>query len=309
MPPQRGLPNWQLFAIAVAIWSTTWHAILYQLEHTTPELGVTLRFGLAGALGLAIAAWRGDRLRFPLWGHALLALQGVFMYSLAYFAVYHAEKHVPSGLVAVGYSASPLVNGIGAWLLWRTAIDARFLAGGVLCLVGVTLIFWPEFAQMGSGGATTLGAVFTVAAVLLSSVGSLAASRNARHHLPFWPAIGWGMSYGALLSLVVVLALGQPLTLPAPASAPAWWASLAYLSIAGSVIAFACYLALQQRVGPGPASTVGVMTPVLALVVSALFEGFRPVLLTWLGTLLAVTGNVLILKPRLRPSGASAAVE
>jgi drug/metabolite transporter (DMT)-like permease len=309
MPPQRGLPNWQLFAIAVAIWSTTWHAILYQLEHTTPEFGVTLRFGLAGALGLGIAAWRGDRLRFPLQGHALLALQGVFMYSLAYFAVYHAEKHVPSGLVAVGYSASPLVNGIGAWLLWRTAIDARFLAGGVLCLVGVTLIFWPEFAQMGSGGAATLGAVFTVSAVLLSAVGSLAASRNARYRLPFWPAIGWGMSYGAVLSLVVVLALGQPLTLPAPASAPAWWASLAYLSIAGSVIAFACYLALQQRVGPGPASTVGVMTPVLALVVSALFEGFRPVLLTWLGALLAVAGNVLILKPRLRPSAASTAVE
>jgi drug/metabolite transporter (DMT)-like permease len=309
MPPQRGLPNWQLFAIAVAIWSTTWHAILYQLEHTTPEFGVSLRFGLAGALGLAIAAWRGDRLRFPLRGHALLALQGVFMYSLAYFAVYHAEKHVPSGLVAVGYSASPLVNGIGAWLLWRTAIDARFLAGGVLCLVGVTLIFWPEFAQMGSGGAATLGAVFTVSAVLLSAVGSLAASRNARYRLPFWPAIGWGMGYGAVLSLVVVLALGQPLTLPAPASAPAWWASLAYLSIAGSVIAFACYLALQQRVGPGPASTVGVMTPVLALVVSALFEGFQPVLLTWLGALLAVAGNVLILKPRLRPSAASTAVE
>ncbi len=309
MPPPRGLPNWQLFAIAVVIWSTTWHAILYQLAHTTPELGVTLRFGLAGALGLGIAAWRGDSLRFPLRGHALLALQGVFMYSLAYFAVYHAEKHVPSGLVAVGYSASPLVNGIGAWLLWRTAIDARFLAGGLLCLVGVTLIFWPEFAQIGTGGATTLGAMFTVAAVLLSSVGSLAASRNAKYRLPFWPALGWGMVYGAALSLVVVLALGQPLALPGPATAPAWWISLAYLSIAGSVIAFACYLALQQRVGPGPASTVGVMTPVLALVVSALFEGFRPVLLTWLGALLAVAGNVLILKPRFRPSAASAATE
>jgi len=106
-----------------------------------------------------------------------------------------------------------------------------------------------------------------------------------------------------------VLALGQPLALPGPAVAPAWWASLAYLSIAGSVIAFACFLTLQQRVGPGPASTIGVMTPVLALVVSALFEGFRPVLLTWFGALLAVAGNVLILKPRLRPSAASPATE
>lgn len=304
MGPGRGLPNWQLFVIAVVIWSTTWHAILYQLAHTTPEVGVTLRFALAGVLALALAAWRGDRWRCTAREHALLALQGVFMYSLSYLAVYHAEKHVPSGLVAVGYSASPLVNGIGAWLLWRTPIDARFLAGGALCIAGVTLIFWPEFARVAAGEATTLGALLTVAAVLLSSVGSLAASRNATHRLPFWPALGWGMCYGAALSCAVVIASGQSFVWPAAAS---WWLSLAYLSVAGSVIAFACYLTLQQRVGPGPASTLGVMTPVFALVVSALFEGFRPVLLTWLGAALAVLGNVLILKPKLRRGAAAAA--
>jgi drug/metabolite transporter (DMT)-like permease len=122
--------------------------------------------------------------------------------------------------------------------------------------------------------------------------------------LPFWPALGWGMVYGAALSCIVVVASGQPVVLP---TAPSWWLSLAYLSIAGSVIAFACFLALQQRVGPGPASTIGVMTPVLALVVSALFEGFRPVALTWLGAALAVAGNVLILAPKLKSGGARAA--
>jgi drug/metabolite transporter (DMT)-like permease len=61
------------------------------------------------------------------------------------------------------------------------------------------------------------------------------------------------------------------------------------------VIAFACYLALQQRIGPGPSSTIGVMTPVLALVISAVFEGYQPALLSWLGVALAVAGNSLIL--------------
>jgi drug/metabolite transporter (DMT)-like permease len=288
------LPTWQLFAIAVAIWSTTWHAILYQLAHSTPEQGVTLRFALAGALILALAAARGDRLRCTPREHALLALQGVFMYSLAYLAVYHAEKHVATGLVAVGYSASPLVNGLGARLLWRTPLGARFIAGGVLCIGGVTLIFWPELAQVRAGGAAALGAALTVAAVLLSAVGSLAASRNASQGLPFWAALGWGMLYGAALSALVVLIGGQSFVLP---TAPSWWLSLAYLSIAGSVIAFACYLTLQQRVGVGAASSVGVMTPVLALVISALFEGFQPVLLTWLGAALAMAGNVMILRP------------
>jgi drug/metabolite transporter (DMT)-like permease len=289
------VPSWQLFAIAVAIWSTTWHAILYQIEHTTPEQGVALRFTLAGLLVLSVAAWRGERLRCSVRQHALLALQGAFMYSIAYFAVYHAEKHVPTGLVAIGYSASPLVNGLGAWLLWRSPISARFVAGGVLCIAGVTLIFQPEFARVSDAGATALGAALTVGAVLLSAVGNLAASRNPQLGLPFWPALGWGMVWGGAVSTLVVLVLGQHVTLP---SAPSWWTSLAYLSIAGSVIAFACFLELQQRVGVGAASSIGVMTPVLALVISALFEGFRPVALTWVGAALAVAGNVMILRPR-----------
>lgn len=193
MPGSSGLPTWQLFAIAVAIWSTTWHAILYQLAHTTPEVGVTLRFALAGMAALAIAAWRGDRWRCAPREHARLAFQGAFLYSVSYLAVYHAERHVPSGLVAVGYSASPLLNGIGAWLLWRTPIGPRFLAGGALCMLGVTLIFWPEFGRVAGGGSTLRGAAFVVAAVLLSAVGSLAASRNPKHGLPFWAALGWGM--------------------------------------------------------------------------------------------------------------------
>ena len=297
MNPSHRLPSWQLFAVAVAIWSTTWHAILYQLAHTTPEAGVTLRFALAGTIALGIAAWRGDRWRCSWREHALLAFQGVFLYCVSYLAVYHAEMHVPSGLVAVGYSASPLLAGVGARLLWRAPLGLRFLVGGVLCIVGVTLIFWPEFGRVGDAAATTRGAVLTVAAVLLSAVGSLAASRNSNHGLPFWAALGWGMLYGAALSCAVVLASGQGFALP---TALSWWLSLAYLALAGSVIAFACFLALQQRVGPGAASTIGVMTPVLALVVSALFEGFRPVLLTWLGAALAVAGNLLILKPKGR---------
>ena len=222
MPARRGLPTWQLFAVAVAIWGTTWHAILYQLAHTPPEAGVALRFALAGVLALGVALWRGDRVRCTGAQHARIATQGVFMYSLSYLCVYHAEQHVPSGLVAVGYSASPLVNGIGAWLLWRMALTPRFLIGGVLCVAGVALIFAPEFAAVRAGDAALRGALFTVGAVALSAVGSLLSSRNAAHRLPFWPTMGWGMLYSALLSALIAAISGQPLAAPALLAAPAW---------------------------------------------------------------------------------------
>lgn len=287
------VPTPLLFAAAVLIWGTTWHAILYQLAGSTPEFGVTLRFGLAGLVVLAVAAWRGEALRRPWREHGALALQGLFMYSLSYLCVYHAEQHVPSGLVAVGYSASPLLAGLGSWWLWRTALSRRFVLGGVCGVLGVAAVFAPELGAAGARPSAGLGLVFTAAAVALSAVGALSASRNRERGLPFWTALGWGLVWGSAASAVVLLASGQPLALP---TAPSWWLSLAYLAVAGTVVAFACFLALQQRLGPGPAATVGVMTPVVALAVSALAEGYRPGPLAWAGGALAIVGNVLMLR-------------
>ncbi len=287
------LSNFQLFAICVLIWSTTWHAIVYQIAEVAPEWSVALRFSLAGVLVLAGCRWHALRLHFSPRAHALFALQGVFMYSLSYICVYHAELHVPSGLVAVGFSASPLLSGLGAWLLWRSPLPARFVAGGVAGVAGVALIFWPEFGQVGAAAA--LGAAFTAAAVLLATVGGLLVHAGARRDTPFWPSLGYSLFYSSLCSAALAWLAGLPLVLP---SSVQWWGSLAYLVLAGTVVAFACWLTLQQRLGPGKAGTVGVATPVLALVVSAAFEGYRPDLLTALGVVLALAGNVMMLRSR-----------
>ncbi len=294
--------TWQLFGLAVLVWGTTWHAIVYQLAAMAPAWGVAARFTLAAAAVLALAAWRGERLRFGPAVHARLALQGMFMYGLSYLCVYHAELHVPSGLVAVGYSASPLLAGVGAWMLWRTPLSRRFLAGGGLGIGGVALIFAPEIAQVGQRPSAALGLAYTVAAVALSAGGALAARRHPGDRPPVWPAPGGGAGWGA----GAPAALGA-LTLPWPGlpTAPSWWFSLAYLALAGTVLAFAAFLTLQQRLGPGPAASIGVMTPVIALAVSTAFEGYRPGLWTLSGGALAMAGNAMMLR---RGAGAAGSV-
>jgi len=305
--------TWQLFAVCVLSWGTTWHAITYQLGHTTPEVGVALRFLLASVLVLGVCAARGMNLRFARRDHLLLAFQGLMMFGVSYVCVYHAERHLPSGLVAVGYSAAPLVAGLGAQALFGLRVTARFVGGGLLGLLGVGLMFWPEFGKAAAGvasqaqGAGALGAessvaagaAFTVAAVCLSSCGSLAATRNRVRGLPFWPSLGFGMGYGGLATSLIAAGMGHSFMPPALLS---WWASLVYLAVVGTVVSFACYLTIQERLGPGPSGSVGVMTPLLALGMSLLFEGYRPDALTGVGVLLAVAGNVLMLR---RPKAAT----
>jgi drug/metabolite transporter (DMT)-like permease len=289
------MTNLQLFAACVAIWGSTWLAITFQLGTVAPEASVFYRFLLASALLFAFCRMRGLRLRFSAQEHLWMALQGVLMFSVSYVCVYYAEQYVVSGLVAVGYSASPLLNMVGMRLFFGSAMTMRVGVGAALGIVGITLVFWPEFAHLQADAKVALGAMFTVASVVLSAASNMAAHRNHDAGLPIWQTMAWGMLYGAIFTLAIALALGRPLGFEAT---PAYVLSLLYLAVFGSILAFGGYLTLMSRIGAARAGYVGVMVPIVALVISALFEGYRWELLAILGVAVSVAGNVIILRRR-----------
>ena len=93
-----------LFWGPTLIWASTWHVILYQLEGAPALNGVALRFALASVLMFALALAQGQRIAIALRWHGWLLATGVVQYGLNYWGVYEAERHVPSGLVAVLFS-------------------------------------------------------------------------------------------------------------------------------------------------------------------------------------------------------------
>ena len=281
-----------LFLITVAIWGTTWIAIKFQIAAVAPELGVALRFSIAAVVVLALCLARGIRLAVPARTHALLAVTGVLGFCVSYLFVYHAERFIVSGLVAVGYAAAPLVNLLLARLLLRTPFSRPVALGGVLGLAGIALIFWPEFSRLQAGGPLLAGAVLTAGAVLASCLANIGMARAQGAGVKGWAPLGIAMAWGAAAAWLPALLFGRPFTVAA--SWP-FALSLAYLALAGSVLAFAAYYSLLGKVGPARAAYVGVMSTIVALMVSALFEGYDWRLATFVGIALAVGGNVLAL--------------
>ena len=284
-----------IFAACVAIWGTTWLAITFQFGPVAPEISVSHRFLLAALL---IAAWcrlRGLSLRFSRAEHGALALLGLALYSVSYIFVYRAETHLASGLVAVGYSASPLLSMLGLRVFFGQPMTARMALGSLLGILGISLVFLPEFLRLGQGSDVALGSLFTALAVSITTAGGLLAHRNHERNLHGWPTMAWSMGYGGLASLAIALALGRTYTIDLGAP---YLLSLAYLTLLGSIAAFGLWLTLLGRVGAARASYVGVMAPVVALCVSTLFEGFAWHLLTALGVAISIAGNVLVLGAR-----------
>src|SRR5688572_13770974 len=291
------LSNLQLFVACVAIWGTTWLAITFQLGRVAPDVSVFYRFLLASLLVFAYCAWRKLPLRYSLRQHFWIALMGILMFGVSYVFVYYAEQHVVSGLVAVGYSASPLLGMLGMRAFFGTPMTRRVALGSVLGIVGIALVFWPELGSSQGPGSFSVGVTYTALAVLLSAFGSLVAHRNHEHHLPLWQSLAWGMLYGALFALAWAMAGGQALGFEPTAL---YVLSLVYLAVFGSVLAFASYLTLLKRIGAARSGYIGVMTPIVALVISAAFESFRWHALTWIGIAISVAGNVVILRGKAK---------
>lgn len=301
----RKLNNLSLFAGCVAIWSTTWFAITFQLGAVAVEASVAWRFLFAGLL---VAAWcrlRGLSLRFNSREHATLAILGLTMYSAAYICVYRAEEHLASGLVAVGFSAAPLLAMFGMRVFFGQALTARMSTGSLLGIAGIVLVFWPEFGRLSQNDGIALGAMLTTLAVMGSVAGGLMAHANHQRGLHGLPTMAWSMGYGGLFALLIALALGRELAI---GITPAYLLSLGYLAFVGTVAAFAAWLTLLGRIGPARASYVGVMVPVVALLISTLFENlaWHPLMIA--GMLVSIAGNVLVLgDPRKNAADAPAA--
>ncbi len=296
-----------LYVACVLIWGSTWLAITFQLGEVPVTASLTYRFALASLILFVWCAARRIPLRFSRQQHGFIALQGVSLFGINYWLIYLAEQHLPSGIVAVAFTAVVMMNLIGSRIAFGTPLTARALAGAALGLLGIALVFWPELLAFRGDRTAWLGLVYSLAAAAFASVGNLLSARNQKDAIGVIPGNALGMGYGAAFMALAGVVTGSRFsfdpTLP-------YTASLIYLAVFGSVLAFGAYLTLIGRLGAARASYAGVLIPLVALVFSTFLEGY-----TWhpaalLGVLTCIAGNLLIQgKPAAKPAPVQSRLE
>jgi drug/metabolite transporter (DMT)-like permease len=286
------LPIPVLYAIVVLIWGSTWYAIKLQLGPVAEELSVAYRFGLAGLCLVMFAVFSGRSMHIARAHYPLVVLQGCLMFSVAYVLVYLGSGYITTGLVAVLYSLIVIFNGIFEWLIYRTPFDRRLLLASIVGLAGTAAVFWPEVARISLSDSVVKGIAWTVGSIVVAALGNMAAIRNTGRGIPVLLINAHGMLWGAGLSFLTALLLGRPLRFSLD---PQYVGSLVYLAVLGSSLVFGCYMALLQRVGAARASYASVLFPIVALLISTVFEdyGWSPAAI--IGVILILAGNWLAL--------------
>jgi drug/metabolite transporter (DMT)-like permease len=276
---------------------STWLAIKFQLGVVAPELSIAYRFGLAASILLIFSVLRRLPLRFDLKSHGYFALQGLLLFSLNYILVYLAEGYLTSGLVAIIFSLIIIMNIIFGAILLGNPIRLRVVVGGLVGLLGLTLVFWPELISFDLSSGRALGILLAVIATVSASLGNVVSARNQRNKLPVIQTNAYGMLYGAIFMFVLALFRGAQLQIDL---SPDYVLSLLYLAIFGSVIAFGSYLTLLGRIGLDRAAYVTVLFPIIALLLSTLFEDLAWGIPQLFGVLLVLLGNAMVLNKSTR---------
>ena len=281
-----------LYTGVVFAWSTSWYPLSLQLGVVEVEVSLIWRFAASAALMFCIARWFRVTLRHGREEHLRFAVLGVVLFSTNFALYYNASLYAASGLLAVILSTASLVNVLMVAVITHRPPPVLQFGAAVTGLAGVGLIFLPELQLSPT---VVLALLLGGLGTLSFCIGNLMSAASQKRNVHVLASTSWGMVYGTAFMVIVSLIRGHEFTIDPSVT---YVGSLIWLVSISSVLAFASYLTLIGRIGPGRAGYVTVIFPVIALLISTIFEGYVWAPLSFVGLALVMAGNVMMIRAR-----------
>ena len=250
------------------IWSTTWFAIRVCIAPGgyPTFAGAAIRFVVAVA---ALGALAGLKLvgKGPAsWRQLAWVAAAGLLCGLAYALVYASETRITGGVAAVIFGTLPLVTALTTFLAGVERPRASFLAGSVVALAGVAILYGDRLHASSSQG---VGVALVFASVWFTAVYNLILKQRAGGADPLATNLPFLAAAAVTLAVCALASERQPVPWPPPLRPTL---ALLYLAIFGSVVAFTLYFYLLRHMTLTAVSTLLFVEPVLALLIDALWE-------------------------------------
>lgn len=254
------------FIVFTAIWGSTWIVIRGQLGDVPAQWSVTYRFVIAAIAMASVALWKGEDLRLGRTALATALFLGLAQFCVNFNAVYLAERHITSGVVATVFALLLIPSSLLAWAFLGQRPTARFAWSSLVAVAGILLLFVHELQEHArSVGEIAAGIGLTLVGMLGASAANVYQARPEVRRFPLLSLIAWSMAAGALIDGLLAFAMSGP---PVIDPRPAYWAGLLYLALAASVLTFSLYYPVVRKIGPARAAYSSVIVPIIAMAFS-----------------------------------------
>ena len=289
--------NLILFTATLFCWSPTWYLIKFQLGYVDPLVSVFYRFMIASLIIFLFLIIKKKNLIFSFNMHLWFLFFGTCLYSIYYLFFYKSNTYLVSAFPAVVFSTVVIMNIIGEWFYFKKKPSTKTLVGAIIGMIGIIIIFNDEIFYFNLSEGTHIGLLLALFGTFCASSGNMIHQRNLNNKFPLIETIAFAMFYGSLMTLLIIKLSNIELLFEFTFS---YIVSLAYLSIFGSIFAFIFYLKLLEKIGPGRAGYVGVVMPVIALIISTIFESLNWQLDLIIGLPILLIGAHLVVNQKIK---------
>src|SRR4051812_31987190 len=261
------------FIIFTAIWGSTWIVIRSQLGTVPPQWSVTYRFVVAALAMAALAKWKGDSLRLDRPRFFAAAFLGLTQFCVNFNAVYLAERHITSGVVATVFALLLIPASLMGWALLHHRPSTRFAWGSLVAVAGIVLLFIHEIRQHPADSRQIAAGIgLTLFGMLGAAIANVAQARPEMRRYPLFVLLAWSMAAGAIVDGLLAFAMAGP---PQFDPRPSYWLGVLYLALLASVLTFSLYYPVVRRIGPAKAAYSSVLVPIIAMGFSTWLEDYR----------------------------------
>ena len=288
--------NLVLFIATLFCWSPTWYLIKFQLGYVDPLVSVFYRFVAASLIIFVYLIIKRKSLKFSFNRHIWFLFFGTCLYSVNYVFFYTSNTYLVSAFPAIVFSTVVIMNILGEWFYFKKKPTTNTLIGATIGMIGIIIIFNEEIFNFSLNNGTHIGLFLALLGTFCASTGNMVHQRNLNNNFPLIQTIAFSMLYGSLITLLITQLNNTKLLFEFSFK---YIASLTYLSVFGSIFAFIFYLKLLEKVGPGRAGYVGVVMPVIALLISTIFENLEWQVDLIIGLPILLIGAVLVINQKI----------
>jgi drug/metabolite transporter (DMT)-like permease len=276
------------FIIFTAIWGSTWIVIRGQIGVVPPQWSVAYRFVIATVGMAAIAVWKGEGLRIGAKGLGFAVFLGFTQFCINFNAVYLAERHITSGVVATVFALLMIPSSLLGWFFLGQKPSSRFAGFSVVAVAGISLLFVNELHRnTATTSQVVAGIGITFIGMLGASTANVMQARPEIRRFPLFTMLTWSMAAGAVIDGIIAFVMTGP---PVVDTSPTYLAGLVYLALPASVLTFALYYPVIRKIGPAKTAYASAIVPILAMGFSTWLEDYHWTALAIIGVLLALGG-------------------
>jgi len=259
---------WLAFITISTVWGTTWFAIRIGLQTVPPFFSAGIRCCLAAVVLFSLLRFRGGVIPTSHIAWKVYASLGILTIGIPFALIYWGQQYIATGLCSILFGVFPIwVALLSHFLLKNEPLNVYKVTSIALGFFGVVVIFSSDIFLADSRG------ILGMLAVLVSTfLQALALVLIKKHGDPVSPMamnfVGMAMGGALLLALSLLCESGRTVV---------WtWsgvASLAYLTLVGSVVTFMAYYWLLKRMDAVYLSLSSFINPLIAVLIGNVVLG------------------------------------